>query len=375
MADILDPLPWVADNIDVPWDSLTPMIANFPISIGWIDSLGNYWPLTGINGGSLGAFICGDIDGLVHVPFEGLWTKPAYGQPRYERQIDARKEVAFQLGLCSDTSLGWYNVEARWWAGCRSDATGFLSITTYKHGQLWIPMQLLDAPKCKLPDDPSRMRYALHNIVLACDGEPRFRRPDKQPPPFTAGTTTATKSGHITVANLSTRPQWPFYTLEAPAVADGVMLSDGPSVIVGDAYTYNLLSDWPDLLNAFGDPVVDADAGTLTWKRTPNAVPIPVLEAGNNAIIDTDPTHRLAIGSLDPVDNSMKQDIRNSTILSMLFSSYGESGLPLIQRFDGAQGFVTPIPPRCVATMPVTHSTAGNRIWLQLPQLWDSALA
>jgi hypothetical protein len=372
MADILDPLPWVADDVDVPWSALTPMIANFPISIGWIDCLGNYWPLTGINGGSLGAFITGDIDGLVHVPFEGLWTQPAYGQPRYERQVDARKEVAFQLGLYSDTSLGWYDVESRWWAGCRSDATGFLSVTTYKHGQLWIPMQLLEAPKCKLDDDAARQRFAVHNVVLACDGEPRFRRPDKQPLPFTATTGTNGTSGYITVANLSLRPQWPYYICEAPA---NITLPDGPSVIVGDAYTYNLLSDWPDLLNTFGDPVVDTDAGTLTWKRTPNTVTVPALIAGNNALIDSDPSHRIAVSALDPVDNSMKQDIRNSTILSMLFGSYGQSGLPLIQQWSGAQGFVTPIPPRCVATLPVSTSTIGNRIWLYLPQLWDSALA
>lgn len=373
MADILDPLPWVSDDVEVPWSSLIPTLQQSPISIGWIDCLGEYWPLTGLDGGSKGAFITGDINGLVHVPFEGLWTKPAYGQPRYERQVDARKEVSFQLGLMSDTSLGWYDVESKWWAGCRSNATGFLSVTTFKHGQLWIPMQLLEAPKCALPDDPSRMKFAVHNVVLACDGEPRFRRPDKQPPPFTAAL--HQKSGFITVANLSPRPAWPFYTCEAGASGTTVTLPDGPSVITGDAYTYNLISDWPDLLNAFGDPVVDRDAGTLTWKRTPLTVNVPTLEAGNNAIFDTDPAHRIAIGSLDPVDGQMKQFIRSSTILSALFSTYGQSGLPLIQRFTGGQGFVTPIPPRCVATLPVSTSTAGNRIWLQLPQLWDSALA
>lgn len=363
--------PWIADDIIVPWSQLPDEIRTCPISIAWIGSDGKFWPLTGLDAGAEGAFISGDIDGLVHVPFEGLWTKPAYGAPRYERQIDARKEVSFKLGLYSDTELGWYDTETRWWAGCKSDATGFLSVTTIRHGQMWIPMQLLEAPKCNLEDDPTISRCAVHDVVLAVDGEPRFRRPDVAPQPWTRPAGTIDR-GILQVANRSFRPQWPIYFIEAdPTLISHVMLADGPNAVVAD--TYNPLDDWPQLGELFGSPVIDDILGRFTRTRETNMIPIPDIEPGEHAIIDTDPSHRIAVTVLDPVDNIIKQTIRNSELLDWLFGQYGESGLPLIQRFKG-QGFSIPIPPRTVATLPVMHNIAGRRIAVQLPQTFDSAL-
>jgi len=102
-------------------------------------------------------------------------------------------------------------------------------------------------------------------------------------------------------------------------------------------------------------------------------IQIPDLEPNEHAIIDTDPAHRIAVTILDPVDNVIKRFIRNSELFEWLTSNYGESGLPLIQRFRG-QGFTIPIPPRSVATLPVLHNIAGRRIAVQLPQTFDSAL-
>jgi hypothetical protein len=102
-------------------------------------------------------------------------------------------------------------------------------------------------------------------------------------------------------------------------------------------------------------------------------IPIPELQPGEHAIIDTDPAHRIAVTVLDPTDNIIKQFIRNSELLEWLTGNYGDTGLPLIQRFKG-QGFSVPIPPRSVATLPVKHSVAGKRIAVQLPQTFDSPL-
>lgn len=365
--------PWVTEDEIVPWSALPPEIRDAPISVAWIGTDGSYWPLTGLDAGSEGAFITGDIEGLVHVPFEGIWTKPADGPPRYERQVDARKEVSFQLGLYSDTALGWYDTEARWWAGCKSDDTGFLSVTTLRHGQLWLPMQLLQAPKCTLPDDPTNggTNCAVHNVVLAVDGEPRFRRPDVTPAPWVRPPGPIDR-GTLAVANRSFRPQWPMYFIEAdPTLTSKVMLPDGPNAMVADSY--NPLSDVPNIGALFGIPVINDLIGQYTATRETNMIPLPDIEPGNHVLIDTDPSHRIAVAFLDPVDNIVKKFIRNSELLDWLTGHYGESGLPYIQRFKG-QGFSIPIPPRSVAALPVMHNIAGRRIGVQLPQTFDSAL-
>jgi len=354
---------------DAPWSSLPPEIRDAPISCKWIGSDGRVWPLTGLDAGAEGAFVTGDIDGILHVPFEGVWTSPAYGPPRFERTVDGRREIAFQLGLYSDSSLGWYDTESRWWNGCKKNATGFFSVCTIRHGELWLPMQLLDTPKAMLGSgDPSQQRVQIHNIVLAVDGEPRWRRPDVSPPPWRRPAGTSDR-GFLRVANRGTEPAWPIFFLDAPGK---VSLADGPNAFTSDHY--NPLDDWPKLGELFGLPQVDEILGRYTRTRSANMIDIPTLQKGEHAIIDTDPSHRIAITVLDPTDNIVKQFIRNSELLSYITGHYGDGGLPLIQRFEG-QGFSVPIPPRSVATLPVMHSRVGAQIAVQLPQRFESALA
>lgn len=358
------------DILDAPWRSLPPEIRDAPVSVKWIGSDGRVWHLTGMNAGAEGAFIVGDIDGIVHVPFEGVWTTPAYGPPVFERTVDARREAAFQLGLYSDSTLGWYDTETRWWSGCKRDATGYLTVTTLRHGELWMPMQLLETPRAAMGDDPARQRVLIHNIVLAVDGEPRWRRPDIAPLPWIRPTGPKNSRGFLQVANRSNRPMWPIYFLDAPGK---VSLPNGPNAFT--ASEHNPLDDWPQLERLFGPPTaVDAIKGQYNRARVADMIRIPELQKGEHALIDTDPSHRIAVTVFDPVDNAVKRFIRNSEFLDWLASGYGDSGLPLIQRFKG-QGFNVPIPPRCVATLPIEHSRAGASISVQLPQRFESALA
>jgi len=358
---------------DAPWSSLPPEIRDAPISCKWIGSDGMVWPLTGLDAGAEGAFIVGDIDGMVHVPFEGVWTSPAYGPPRFERTVDGRREIAFQLGLYSDTTLGWYDTESRWWRGCRRDATGYFTITTMRHGELWLPMQLLETPKAPMGWDAARQRVQLHTIILAVDGEPYWRRPDVAPPPFKRPPGASDK-GVLTAVNRSyTRPAWPIYFIEAPLGGKTrIELPDGPNAIASDKV--NALDDWPNLAELFGIPLVDQILGRFTRSRETNMIPIPDINPGEHCIIDTDPSHRIAVTIFDPVDNIIKKFIRNSELLDWISGHYGDSGLPLIQRFKG-QGFSIPIPPRATATLPVKHNRTGARIWVQVPQRFESALA
>lgn len=362
----------MSSDVVTPWSSLSPAARGEGVSIAWIGSDGVYWPLAGGgDGGAMGAFISGPIDGMVHIEQTGVWTKPAYGPPRFQRVVDNGKQIHFMLGLMSDSALGWYDTETKFWQGCTTTSTGFFVVTTRRHGQLWLPMQLFEAPKCALEDDPSGQRVLLHEVTLAVDGEPRWRRPDKMPDPFISpGGTEPADVGYITVGNASTIPTWPIFFVTGPAKA--VYLPDGPN-----AYTSNLenpLNDWPRISALFDIPFLDNILGLFTAKRNATMIPIPPIPAGTNVIVDTDPTHRIAIATTDPVDTVIKQFIRNSDLLSLLTQNYGATGLPYAQQFSG-EGFSIPIPPNSVAKLPVQHDTAGGKIWCQLPQRFESALA
>lgn len=357
------------------WSELSPAARGEGIQIAWIGSDGVYWPLAGgIDGGTMGAFIAGPIDGMVHVPQDSVWTKYAYGPPRFERMVDAQRQISFPLGLMSDSTLGWYDTETRFWKGCTTTSTGFFVITTRRHGQLWLPMQLFEPAKCALEDDPSGQRVLIHDVILAVDGEPRWCRPDKMPDPFvSAGSTNSV--GNIKVGNASTQPQWPIFIVSGPA--EKVLLPDGPNAYVSPpSATNNALNDWAKSFAAlFGIPeIIDEFLGITNAQRVSNMIQIPPIPAGSTVIVDTDPTHRIAISTTDPVDSVIKKFIRNSDILELLTNGYGATGLPYAQQFNG-EGFSIPIPPSSVATMPVEHDTAGGKIWLQLPQRFESALA
>lgn len=355
-----------------PWSQLPAHIRQEFVSVKWIGSDGVVWPLAGLDGGVLGAFITGPIDGMVHVPWEGIWTKPAWGPPRFERTVDGRREITFRLALYSDHELGWVDVESRWWRGCRRDQTGFFTLTTRRFGELWLPMQLLEAPKCALETDPMMQKVALHDVTLAVDGEPQWRRPDGQPAPVKRPTGDVDKM-ILRVANRSLEsPAWPIFIIEAPAGGiSHVFLPDGPNAFTTDRE--NPFDDWPRLAGLFGIPILDQVLKTTTRTRTAHMIEIPPLEPGNHVLIDTDPTHRIAISVKDPIDNILKKYIRNSELLNWLTGQYGDSGLPIAQQFHG-QGFSIPIPPRSVASLPVQHNRARGRIWVQLPQRFETAL-
>lgn len=363
-------VPGYPGTTEHPWSSLPAEIRDEAVSLKWIGSDGKVWPLAGLEGGVEGAFIAGDIEGLVHIPFDSIWTKPAYGPPRFQRTIDGRKEISFPLGLMSDTSLGWYDTGSRFWRGCKRNDTGFFTVTTRRFGELYLPMQLLNA-KCTLADDPARQRFSLHDIVLAVDGEPRWRRPDVRPAPFirkSGGKST----GVLRAVNRGTEPAWPIYVISAPGK---VSLPDGPSAFTTPVSDSGVLSDWPQLGRMFGIPFIDEILETLTRQRTDtNMIDVPELQPGEHAIIDTDPSHRIAITAKDPVDDLLKKFIRNSELLNWILGQYGDTGIPLLQRFKG-RGFSVPIPPRSVATLPVSHSIAGGKVYVQVPQRFEMAVA
>lgn len=332
------------------WSDLPQHLAAPGMSIKWIgaDPASHVWHLSGFNEGAEGVFISGPIKGLVHRPFKSIWHEPAYGAPRFERTVDERKEIATRIAICSDSQFGWQGTEARFWDGMTGDKPGYFCVWTRSYGEVWLPMQLAEAVQTELSEDPGYRNYVQEwDILLAVDGEPRWRMPDVQPADWVNDLTTTTMVrrdesptapqievgvGRFKVANRGSAPAWPVFTVSAPGRC---WLPDGVS-------------------------------GRM--------VRVPKLERGEHIIVDTNPENRIAISAIDPVDDWTKQVVRNSELLSWLFGQYGQSGIPVLERFHG-QGFTQPIAPNTVATLPVYHDTEGARISVRLPQRFDRPIS
>lgn len=321
------------------------------INLKWIGNDDRIWDIGGYNEGAQGAFVDGTVKGMVHVPFKGIWTAPAYGPPRFERTVDERREISLPITLMSDHEYGWFDTESFWWNGMTKDNPGWFSVFTRPRGEFYIPMQLLDAIPDEMEEDPTNNgNFSQHwDVLLAADGDPRWRRPDNRPPPWLVKSSDPTmqikrdgrplspnvtvRVGKIRVANEGTEPSWPVFTVGAPGrcwLPDGV---------------------------------------------TGRMVRVPQLRAGETVLIDTDPAHRIAIAENDPVDNWLVNIISNIELLEFLGLT---KNLPpnetVLERFAG-QGFTQPIAPGTEATLPIYHSQVGARVSVRLPQRFERAIS
>lgn len=335
----------------IKWKDLPPTLAPRGINLKWIanDKRPGEWHIGGHQGGREGAIITGPIKGMVHVPFKGIWHEPAYGPPRYERKVDERREISTRILLMSDSEFGWFDTESRWWDGMDGDQPGFWSVFTHRFGEMYCPMQLLEASETEFENDPTDNDFnaAEWDILLAADGEPRWRQPDVQPAPWINDMTITTEIkrddellspkitvgvGKLKVANRGTQPSWPVYTVTAP----------------GRCWLPNGVSG--------------------------EMIRIPKLNPGEHITVDTNPEHRIAISDKEPVSDPFRQFVSNSELLSWLFGEFGEGGKPILERFHG-QGFDKPIAPWTVATLPIYHSQVGARVSVRLPQLFERPIS
>ena len=339
------------------WADLSDNLRASGINLKWIGNVNqpDVWNIGGHMGGAQGAIVTGPIKGMVHVPFKGIWHEPAYGPPRFERKVDERREISTRIALMSDSEFGWFDTESKWWNGMDAETPGYWTVFTRRHGELYIPMQLLEAVQTELEDDPTANgnNFQEWDILLAADGEPRWRQPDVRPQPWfnTMTPTTTVKQddetfspvitvgvGKFKVANRGTTAQWPIYTLSAPTTGNTparYWISNG---------------------------------------STNQMVRVPPLYKGEHVTIDTNPENRIAISALDPVDDDVKRFLRNADLLDWLFGQYGESGISILERFHG-QGFDTPAAKRAVSTFTVYSSMETSRVSVRLPQRFERAIS
>ena len=346
----------------------TPEYLRAPgISNKWIGADDNIWHLSGFQEGAEGVFISGPIRGLVHRPFKSIWHEPAYGAPRFERTVDERREIATRIAICSDSEYGWQDVESKFWNGMNGDDPGWWCTFTRRTGELYLPMQLAEAVQTELSEDPGYANYVQEwDILLAADGDPRWRMPDLQPPDWVCSlvpslleegtyvgnplTTRVRRDennsgplidvgvGKFRVANRGTAPAWPVFTLSAPTRGRRPArwwISNGAST---------------------------------------RMIRVPPLNRGEHIVVDTNPENRIAISAIDPVDDWTRRLVRNSELLNWLFGQYGDSGISILERFHG-QGFDKPCAPGEVSTLTVYCDTDKMRASVRLPQRYERAVS
>lgn len=334
------------------WKDLTDNQRANGINIRWTgcDDAEFHWG--GQFAGQEGVLITGPIKGMVHVPFKGVWSEPAYAPPRFERTVDERREISCRITTFSDHEYGWFDTEERLWNGLNGDQPGWWHIFTRRFGELYLPMQLLDSVENELEDDPSidaNGNMQEWDLLLAADGEPRWRQPDLRDQWTYAAdspTTTVRRDeellapnvtvgvGELKVANRSTtRKAWPVYTVSAPGrcwLQDGV---DGPMFRV------------------------------------------PKLPKGMHVRIDTNPENRIVIGAGDPVQSNWMTDwVNNSDLLQIFLKQFGAEAKPILEQFHG-QGFDRPIAPKTEAKLKVYHDHVGAKVSVSLPQRFERAIS
>ncbi|MCV7205311.1 hypothetical protein H7J71_25225 [Mycolicibacterium peregrinum] len=333
------------------WRDLDDNMKATGINIGTIDKNDRGWNLGGFMAGRQGAIITGPVSGMVHHPFKSIWHEPAYGPPRFERTVDERREISTRITLMSDDDFGWFDTESLFWDGVpRDEASLFFDVFTRAKGQLYIPMMLLDAVETPLENDPTMDGNNMQewDILLAADGDPAWQMPDLRPPDWVN--------------------DWSRTTTIKP---DDNLLSTPITVGVGKIKVANRSPD------RIAWPVITVSAPGRCWisnGATNEMIRVPKLNPGEHVRIDTDPSHRIAISDLDPMDNWTKRLARNSELLSWLFGEYGESGQTILERFHG-QGFSNPIQPGTVATITVFHSQENARVGVRLPQRYERAIS
>lgn len=350
---------------DTSWDALPDNLRAENVTIKIIGSNGELWHLTGPHAGTEGGMITGAIDGLGEIPGTGVWSETANSAPYFERWVDDKLVIKFNLLLIEDSEFGWAATRRRFFDGVKPDQPCWLSVTTRTWGEVWVPVYR-DNVITIFEDDPTAWEnnFSTHDLTLAVSGEPRWRRPD-----FVGmfQNKNGQKTGPIRVVNRGDVPSWVYYIAEAPG---RILLPDGPNAILTDDAAGDH-EDFPGLLGLFR-------LGELLplgrrRRRDPKTVIDLNLYNGEHTLIDTDPTHRIAISAQDPIDDGWLEWINNSELLKILTNNAGEKTLTVMERLTG-QGFRVPIPPRSEATLTVSHSRPGGRIWAVVPQRFEHAL-
>lgn len=387
-----------------------------------------WWDLSGTNSGKQGLNLAPHVTGLMHTPFQTLFSEGPYQiGSTYERTDYKKRIVNFGVmvgnSYAPDTSFRYRMLEQRWWASWSETEDGYLGVFTRTHGWRWIRVRLADDPKTAMELDPAAFEnnFMQWDMSVVAPYPYWCKRIETQT--WTNKLDTATGMAGVVDKVLET-------ITGLPVVGATVqyLLQVGVAIVRGALNLVSWVEDalqgiWHSLVHLIGIPGNDytnahdhplaqalmevillpgkeigeghialPNRGTVAqypkflvsapgfaWIQDGidgDMIALPLLTDadGSMVYVDTDPTKRTLTGAKDPVDPQFLKILRNSQLIEFLLHDVIDVTEPLWKRMNG-KGFQNKIPPRSMANLKVRHSEHGGTITALLPQHYRMAYA
>ena len=315
--------------------------------------------LLGSNKGREGIVMAPVAAGLMHSPFETLYSEGPYQVGAIPERTDWKKRtITFGVhvnpdiepwdsdGRLIDTPFRYRMIEERWWGSWSSTEDGYLGMWTRTHGWRWLRVRLAEDSKTAFDLDP----VAYGNNFMTWDMQAVACQPFWCKP-----TVTAEWQNTVDTSTL-----WSLIEDLLNEFIHGLHVGEGVIRVPnrGDRSVY------PRFLVS--------SPGNAWIKEGDRWVELPLFTPQDGwVLVDTDPNSQTLTAANDPVDPYVMKILRNSQLLDMLLHDILSSTEPVWQRMEDRFTEASQIPPRTLAHIGVRHSNADGKIIAFVPQRYE----
>ena len=320
--------------------------------------------LLGGGKGKQGLTLAPKASGLMHPPFETLFSEGPYQIGATAERTDWKKRVisiGVQVnpdiaprsdGKLIDTPFRYRMLEDRWWGSWSATEDGFFGCWTRTHGWRWLKVRLSSESKTAFDYDPvaqgnNFMQWDME--IVAC--QPFWnKRTETGEWQNTVDTSTPwaliedmlnefipglhVGEGTIRVPNRGDRPVYPKFLVSAPGKC---WIQEG--------------SRWVEL------PLLTAKDGFI--------------------LVDTDPNEIACTSTKDPYDPVFMRILRNSQVLTLisdnLLGGLLDTTLPVWRRMTDRFTEASAVPAYSQGIFRVRHSNADGKVIAFVPQRFERA--
>lgn len=320
--------------------------------------------LLGSNKGREGLTLAPQAAGLMHAPFETLFSEGPYQLGAVPERTDWKKRtisIGVQVnpdiaprndGKLIDTPFRYRMLEDRWWNSWSATEDGYFGCWTRTHGWRWLRVRLASEAKTPFEYDPvaqgnNWMQWDME--IVAC--QPFYsKRTEMGEWENTVDTSTPwaliedllneyipglhVGEGTIRVPNRGDRPAYPKFLVSSPGKC---WIQEG--------------SRWVEL------PLLTPQDGFI--------------------LVDTDPNEIACTSTTDPYDPVFMRILRNSQILTLisdhLLGGLLDTTLPVWRRMTDRFTEASAIPAYSDGILRVRHSNANGKVIAFVPQRYEKA--
>lgn len=355
---------------------LPPTWTNLLTKVIWIGCDGSYWNLAGNYAGKEGLTLAPHIAGLMHSPFESIFSEGPYMIGGfYERTDYKKREINFgvQVGVDfgPDTSSWRYRLlEQKWWRSWSPSQQGCLCVYTRTHGWRFMFLQLGESPKTPMELDPGAFENNFMQWdIVAVGTQPFWQRKMVVDTWKNNGLTATPQVGGSTGGII--------YLLEhlLNPFLGGLLQGAGGVLVPGKnvgKHTFNLWNNgdfpaWPKFISSAPGVVWIQDGPGGNMLQLPNTT-----TAVGPLLIDTDPTARTVSSATDPNDPLLYEILTATDQMNLVLNPKAAASQKGIWS-QFRQFFTTPMPPHTQSAIQVYHSDPTGSVMMYVPQQFDKS--